>query len=75
MDVVRQVDADDVDAIVQVGTNLSTYGIFPTIEKWLNKPVLPINVATIWHTTIAECSTCGSRWTTSWTSCTRCSRR
>lgn len=49
MDVVRQVDGDDVDAIVQVGTNLSTSGIFPTIEKWLGKPTLPINVATTWH--------------------------
>ena len=49
IDVVKQVDGDDVDAIVQVGTNLSTSGIFPTIEKWLSKPVLPINVATVWH--------------------------
>ena len=49
IDVVRMVDGDDVDAIVQVGTNLSTSGIFPTIEKWLSKPVLPINVATCWH--------------------------
>ena len=49
MDIVRQIDGDDVDAIVQVGTNLSTSGIFPTIEKWLGKPALPINVATAWH--------------------------
>jgi len=49
MDVVKDIDGDDVDAIVQVGTNLSTSGIFPTIEKWLSKPVLPINVATCWH--------------------------
>lgn len=49
MDIVKQIDGDDVDAIVQVGTNLSTAGIFPTIEKWLNKPVLPINTATCWH--------------------------
>jgi maleate isomerase len=49
MEAVREVDGDDVDAIVQVGTNLSTAGIFPTLEKWLAKPVLPINVATCWH--------------------------
>ncbi|MGI9234839.1 MAG: maleate cis-trans isomerase family protein [Woeseiaceae bacterium] len=49
MNVVRQLDGDDVDAIVQVGTNLSTSGVFPTIEKWLGKPALPINVATTWH--------------------------
>jgi len=49
IEVVKEIDGDDVDAIIQVGTNLSTAGIFPTIEKWLNKPVLPINVATAWH--------------------------
>ncbi|MFV8819193.1 Asp/Glu racemase [Haliea sp. E17] len=49
MEAVREVDGDDVDAIVQVGTNLSTLGIFPTLEKWLAKPLLPINVATCWH--------------------------
>ena len=40
---------DKVDAIVQVGTNLSTVEQFPTLEKQLQKPVIPINVATIWH--------------------------
>ena len=49
MNIVRKIDGDDVDAIVQVGTNLSTGGIFPTIEKWLGKPALPINIATCWH--------------------------
>ena len=49
MDAVRRVDGDDVDAIVQCGTNLSTVDIFPTLELWLRKPMIPINVATIWH--------------------------
>jgi len=49
MDAVRQVDGDDVDAIIQCGTNLSTVDIFPTLELWLEKPMIPINVATIWH--------------------------
>ena len=49
MDIVRQVDGDDIDAIIQVGTNLSTATTFPVIEKWLSKPVLPINIATVWH--------------------------
>jgi len=49
IDAVKRMDGDDIDAIVQVGTNLSTLGVFPTIEKWLAKPVLPINAATIWH--------------------------
>ena len=49
MDAIREVDADDVDAIIQCGTNLSTVDVFPTLEHWLGKPLLPINVACIWH--------------------------
>ena len=49
MDTVRRVDGDDVDAIVQCGTNLSTVDIFPTLELWLQKPLIPINVACVWH--------------------------
>ena len=49
MEIVREVDGDDIDAIIQVGTNLSTSSTFPVIEKWLGKPVLPINIATVWH--------------------------
>jgi len=55
MQAVRQVDGDDVDAIVQCGTNLSTLDIFPTLELWLGKPMIPINVATIWHALRASC--------------------
>ena len=43
-----------VDAIVQAGTNLSGIDIFPTLEKQLGKPVIPINVATIWHALRAQ---------------------
>ena len=46
---VQKIDRGDVDAIVQVGTNLSTSDVFPTIEKMLGKPVVPINIATAWH--------------------------
>ncbi len=46
---VREVDADDVDAIIQCGTNLSTVDLFPTLEHQLEKPMIPINVATVWH--------------------------
>ena len=49
MAAVRKLDGDDVDAIVQVGTNLSTLDLFPVLEKWLQKPCLPINIVTIWH--------------------------
>jgi maleate isomerase len=46
---VRQVDGDDVDAIVQCGTNLSCAQMFPALELYLGKPLLPINVACVWH--------------------------
>ena len=49
LDAVREVDGDDVDAIVQCGTNLSTVDLFPTLEHQLQKPLIPINVATVWH--------------------------
>ena len=46
---VRDIDGDDVDAIVQCGTNLSTLDLFPTLEHVMEKPLIPINVATVWH--------------------------
>src|SRR3954452_24626772 len=49
IDAVNRLDGDNVDAIVQAGTNLSTLDIFPTLEKELGKPIIPINLATIWH--------------------------
>ena len=49
VDAVKAIDGDDVDAIIQCGTNLSCVDIFPTLEHWLEKPLIPINVATIWH--------------------------
>ncbi len=49
LDAIREIDGDDVDAIVQCGTNLSTVDIFPTMEHWLQKPLIPINVACVWH--------------------------
>jgi maleate isomerase len=52
--ILRQLDGADVDAIVQAGTNLSGIDIFPTLEKQLGKPVIPINVATIWHALRAQ---------------------
>jgi maleate isomerase len=46
---VRKVDGDDVDAIVQCGTNLSCSDLFPALEIFIDKPLLPINVACVWH--------------------------
>jgi maleate isomerase len=47
--ILNDLDGDNVDAIVQAGTNLSTLDILPTLEHQLKKPMIPINVATIWH--------------------------
>ena len=47
--VVNELNGDDVDAIVQVGTNLSTVDLFPTLEQQLGKPMIAINIALIWH--------------------------
>jgi maleate isomerase len=44
-----QLDGDDIDAIVQVGTNLSMARLAPYAEAFLNKPVIAINTATYWH--------------------------
>ena len=47
--VLRELDGDDVDAIVQVGTNLSMVRLAAAAEVWLGKPVIAINTATYWH--------------------------
>jgi maleate isomerase len=46
----KEIDGPDVEAIVQVGTNLSMIGLADQAEYWLGKPVVAINAATIWHT-------------------------
>lgn len=48
-DALRQLDGDDVDAIIQVGTNLSMVKLAAAAELWLGKPVIAINTATYWH--------------------------
>lgn len=48
-DALRKLDGDDVDAIVQVGTNLSMVKLAAAAEMWLGKPVIAINTATYWH--------------------------
>jgi maleate isomerase len=42
-------DGPDIDAIVQVGTNLSMVRLAAAAELWLAKPVIAINTATYWH--------------------------
>lgn len=45
----REIDGDDVDAIVQCGTNLSMIRLAAAAELFLGKPVIAINTATYWH--------------------------
>lgn len=47
--VLHELDGDDVDALVQVGTNLSMMRLAASAEHWLGKPVIAINTATYWH--------------------------
>ena len=47
--VCNQLDGDDVDAIIQVGTNLCMAKYAEEAERWLGKPVIAINTATYWH--------------------------
>lgn len=43
-----EVNSDDVDALVQVGTNLSMVRLADEAERWMGKPVIAINAATWW---------------------------
>lgn len=47
-DSVIELDGPDVDAIVQVGTNLAMARVAAIAEFWLGKPVVAINTATYW---------------------------
>lgn len=44
-----EIDDDSIDAIVQVGTNLSMVNLALEMEAHLDKPVIAINAATYWH--------------------------
>jgi maleate isomerase len=46
---IRAIDGPDVEAIVQFGANLPMARIADEAERWLDKPVISINVATYWH--------------------------
>ncbi len=46
---VAEIDGDEVEAIIQVGTNLSMVKQAAQLELELGKPVIAINTATYWH--------------------------
>lgn len=47
-DCIIDLNGPDVDAIVQVGTNLACARLAGVAEFWLDKPVIAINTATYW---------------------------
>ena len=47
--VLAHLDGPDVDALIQVGTNLSMLRLAAEMETRLGKPVIAINAATYWH--------------------------
>jgi len=49
IDTFKALDGDDVDALIQCGTNVSAMRIAAAAEMWLGKPVIAINTATYWH--------------------------
>ena len=46
---IAEMDGDDVDAFVQVGTNLSMTDLCLELEAEYGKPFIAINTATYWH--------------------------
>ncbi len=48
-DAILEVNGPDVDAVIQVGTNLCMARLAGIAEFWLDKPVLAINTATYWY--------------------------
>ena len=48
-DAIMEVNGPDVDAVIQVGTNLIMTRLAATAELWLDKPVVAINTATYWY--------------------------
>lgn len=48
-DALIELDGDDIDGLVQVGTNLAMARLAGQAETWLKRPVLAINTAIYWH--------------------------
>jgi maleate isomerase len=45
----KSIDGPDVEALIQFGANLPLAAIADEAERWLGKPVIPVNTATYWH--------------------------
>jgi maleate isomerase len=46
---IKSIDGPDIEAIVQFGANLPMAKLCDEAERWLDKPVIGVNVATYWH--------------------------
>ena len=50
----RELDGDDIDALLTLGTALPSASVAAEAERWLGKPVLAVNVVSYWHA-IRQC--------------------
>ncbi|WP_182909236.1 arylmalonate decarboxylase [Microbispora sp. H13382] len=48
-DAIKEVDGPDVEAIVQVGTNVAMMRLAAIAEAWIDKPVISNNTVLYWH--------------------------
>lgn len=48
-DALLELDGDDIDGLVQVGTNLAMARLAGSAALWMRRPVLAINTAIYWH--------------------------
>ncbi len=48
-DAILEVNGPDIEAVIQVGTNLAMARLAGIAEFWLDKPVVAINTATYWY--------------------------
>jgi maleate isomerase len=48
-DALLELDGDDIDGLVQVGTNLAMARLAGNADLWMRRPVLAINTAIYWH--------------------------
>jgi maleate isomerase len=44
-----ELDGNDVDALLTLGTALPAANVAADAERWLGKPVLAVNVVSYWH--------------------------
>ncbi len=49
IEAIKSIDGPDIEAIVQFGANLPMARLADEAERWLDKPVISVNVATYWH--------------------------